>query len=76
LAGSRRRGGISDLLRDGHKIPGSRGHPPSNAQYDTTDLVSRVDALYAWYRTRPASTKGWKSLARLENDLSFSRLTG
>jgi len=74
LAASRRSGGIADLVRAGHAIPGARGRPPANAYYDVTYLVDHIDAIYAWYGTRPASTHGWKSLAQLEHDFSFSRL--
>lgn len=73
LASSRRAGGIADLLRDGHRIPGPRGRPPANAHYGVYPFNTGADILYTWYRNPPASPVSWKTL---DQDLSFSRLTG
>lgn len=75
LASSRRTGGIADLLRAGHRIPGPRGRPPANAQYAVYPFNTQADVLYSWYRTPPASSGTW-SLKRIDQDLSFTRLTG
>lgn len=53
LAETRSAGGIDDLLRDGHRIPGSAGTPPKDAVYGVYPLDTSVDVLYAWYRARP-----------------------
>jgi hypothetical protein len=73
LASSRRSGGIADLLRNGHRIPGPHGTPPADAHYELVPFNTQVDILYTWYRTPPASHVSWKLL---DQDLSFSRLTG
>lgn len=75
LARSRRAGGIADLLRAGHRIPGPHGRPPANAHYGVYPFNTQVDILDSWYRTPPAHPRLW-SLKRFDQDLSFSRLTG
>jgi hypothetical protein len=79
LAGSRRAGGIADLLRAGHRIPGPHGRPPANAHYEVIPFDvpynTQVDILDSWYRKGPAYRGGANSLEVIENDLSFGRLT-
>jgi hypothetical protein len=76
LAKSRKDGGIADLLRSGRVIPGPHGRAPAGAYYALFSLVYRVDLLDAWYVKRPAHIGFKNSLRELEQDVSFSRLTG
>jgi hypothetical protein len=76
LASSRRAGGIADLLREGHRIPGPHGHPPADAYYTPVPFNTQVDILYSWYRTPPNQPGGANSLKHIDQDLSFGALTG
>lgn len=76
LASSRRAGGLADLLRDGHRIPGPHGRPPANAHYGVYPFNTEADILYSWYRKPPALPGAANSLKVIDQDLSFSRLTG
>jgi hypothetical protein len=75
LVRSRRTGGITDLLRAGHRIPGPGGRPDAGAYYGVYPFNTQVDILDSWYRIPSAHPRLW-SLKRLDQDLSFSRLTG
>jgi hypothetical protein len=75
LAGSRSAGGIADLLRDGHKIPGPHGRPPAGAYFSLNSLDDQVDMIYAWYVKRPMNARSWNSLKQFEADIAFTVLT-
>lgn len=76
LASSRNEGGIADLLRDGHRIPGPTGKPPRTAIYGVYPLNTNVDVIYGWYRQKPSAGYGSSSLKLIEQDVAFSPATG
>ena len=76
LASSRRAGGLVDLLRAGHRIPGPHGRSPANARYEVVPLNTNADIIYSWYRKPPAYRGGPNSLKFLDQDLSLGELTG
>jgi len=77
LAKTRSAGGIDDLLRDGHRIPGPAGTPPKHAVYGVYPLNTMVDVLYAWYAGyRSGPTPGLPpSLKTIEQDIAFTPAT-
>jgi hypothetical protein len=75
LASSRRAGGIADLLRAGHRIPGPNGRPPADAYYRVYPFNTGADIIDSWYRTPPTYRGGANSLKSIDQDLSFGRLT-
>ena len=75
LAGSRRAGGLADLLRAGHRIPGWLGRPPASAHYQVVLFNNQIDIFYSWYRKPPAVPRSAKSLKFIDQDLSLGRLT-
>lgn len=74
LASARGAGGIDDLLRDGHQIPGPIGKPPKTAVYGVYPLNTNVDILYGWYHQKPTAAYR-TSLKLIEQDVAFTPAT-
>lgn len=74
LARARGAGGIRDLLREGHRIPGPSGRPPKTAAYGVYSLNTNIDILYGWYRQKPGAGYGGP-LKLIEQDVAFTPAT-
>lgn len=73
LVKSSRGGGIDDLLRDGHRIPGPHGRPPAHAVLGVFAIGANINVIDAWYRDKPTPKNDY-NLRLVEADLKLSQL--